>query len=262
MRYNEIPEEYKQFVTLSDTVFDSLPEEAQILLVDLARARHDSFVLEHTQVFREEVREFRDWRASQDIVSRPAVPPQNVSPVDYYLKLHSKYTVDVLPSHMGITDRDYHLNEYTPFPSRWDFVNMIRSEVEAFSRSRDTSIKVVNVCVSYVTGTNSLTWISFSKKEINEVGLDKLLQYLKSGEEYWEEDFYGGSSNIREFIGYYALNTGGFRISLEKIEGGYGEIKYDYYNCISIPCDKSNNCLIECFKRLETEGLDLSIETI
>lgn len=264
MRYNEIPPEYVQFIEVSEEQFDSLPEDAQNAMYNLAARLYESIVIRFVEEHGEEYRRARDWRAGHDIVRNPAVSP-GAENVDYYSELHSNYLVNKLPSHMGIVDYDYYLNDNTMLPNRWSFVKMIVSELEALSR--DSFMRVVNICVSYISSVNSVTWLSFSKKDINEIGLDQLLQYLISGEECWDEDFYSGSDNIRNFVGYYALNTAGFRISLESIQGGYGEVEYDYYECANICFDANNNCLIECFKSLDKDlkgigGTKLSVETI
>ncbi|KAG0995524.1 hypothetical protein G6F27_014023 [Rhizopus arrhizus] len=81
------------------------------------------------------------------------------------------------------------------------------------------------------------------------MGLERLLQHMVVGSDEWDEDFFGGSDHVRSVFDRILLTTEMFQITTQPIQGGFGEIEYDYYRCLNIP-DNNNDCLVKCFQHL------------
>src|SRR3954463_12521331 len=102
MRYTDIAPEYTQYIDIEEDEFNALPERAQHTILNLAKRIYDTLMIEFIREHREDNREYTQWRSVQDIVGTPIValsqttlePTRASEDVDYYLQLHSKYTLD------------------------------------------------------------------------------------------------------------------------------------------------------------------------
>jgi hypothetical protein len=224
--YDQIPTHLKTFIKIDKETYNTLNSQTKDFLIRNAVNLYDS---------------------TKNLIIFPAKTEDMKGKYDDTVG----ETFDVIksPDHMNLTDFFYQIKQDKDAPDRADFVNIIRSEMEKIKR--DSHYEVVNISVSYVTHHSDLIWLSFSRKNIEEIGLNGLLKHLVEGSDLWQEDFYGGSGGVKDVISTYAINTAAFSITAEAIRGGNlpesSIIEYDYYLGLSMP-NKSNNCLIECFK--------------
>ncbi|KAG1001093.1 hypothetical protein G6F27_013197 [Rhizopus arrhizus] len=208
MDYDHIPS-YLHFYINRD-FYESTPDDVKPYLVKSAELHHESNQHDITQ-------------------------PSFYVPHDTLLYTHEEY-----PPYMNFVEHEYVIASNDPI-SRHTFIDYVRTEYSRLSN-------VKNITFRYDVSGGWCQWLSFSSANINKYGLNALLDQMVCGNNEWDEDFYGGSDYVRNYFHKRSLSYAQFRITVELIQGGYGEVLYDYYKCIEATNNDSNDCLLECFR--------------
>jgi hypothetical protein len=224
MDYEELPSYIRQYIRRE--IYQSSPESARPFLVMMAEDQH---------------------RRNQHNITYLV----DESPGDKDIYDHEEF-----PPFMNIVDHRFTLKKDAEEPDRGRFINIIRNQVHTLSTV--PTYRVKNITMRYDISDGSVQWFSFSRKNIEEMGLDKLLNHMVIGQDEWDEDFYGGSDYVRNYFLSRSLSFVQFFIIVELVQGGLGQVEYDYYKCIDFGSVNDNDCLINCFQYLSGIRIDTS----
>ncbi|OZJ01370.1 hypothetical protein BZG36_05776, partial [Bifiguratus adelaidae] len=158
------------------------------------------------------------------------------------------YEHQELPPHINIVEHRFILKQAHAEPTRTGFINTIRSRFHALSNVEHYRVRNISVLYDYPNET--VQWFSFSRANVESIGLEQLLEHLVVGQDEWDDDFYGGSDYVRNYFTMRSLNFHRFCIVVEIIQGGMGEVEYDYFKCIEVGDSSAKDCLIDCFRYL------------
>ncbi|OZJ01421.1 hypothetical protein BZG36_05708, partial [Bifiguratus adelaidae] len=199
MNYDELPIYIRQYIP--QHIYENTPEESRPYLVTLAASQVG-------------VNEHNITRISDNLGGD-----------------HSEaYEHEELPPHMNIVEHWFTLRQGYTEPTRTGFINTIRSRLHVLSNVEHYRIRNISVLYDYPNGT--VQWFSFSRANVESIGLEQLLEHLVVGQDEWDDDFYGGSDYVRNYFTMRSLSFYRFCIIVEIIQGGMGEIEYDYFKCI------------------------------
>lgn len=220
MNYDDIPQHLIPFIAVPRERYESMEGDLRDIMLIQARRFY-------------EMTEMRITTCATD-------PPQ--------LREDQWYVHEIFPSVMSIISHEYTLRKNIEPPNRTEFIHHVSRVVKQLSSSTDHQVK--NVTFMYHSEQGLIFWLSFSRSNIESMGLDQLLSHMITGAEEWDESFFGGSDYIRQTFDRLLLSVEKFKVTTQMIQGGYGEVEYDYYRCINIPDNNNNDCLVKCFQYL------------
>jgi hypothetical protein len=246
MRYENVPENLRQYITLPEEVFNEANEVMQQALLSIAQNAYDA----HQRAEQERAR-FEESQQRLDAYVRRSTttdPEYNTEWDNYYLRSDS-----VLRG--GIRLIDLTLRPEITFdriPVRQEFVQIV---IETLRRLREEGLEPANVQLGYIAEENRVRYLSFSRKDLEENTLEELVRVMNLPKEELEEELFAGSDEPSWVVTHYKLFPSTFAVFCRKIEGGCDglltDVSYDYYKCLDLESD-DNSCLIECVRYFST----------
>lgn len=107
------------------------------------------------------------------------------------------FTSNIIREVANIKRIQYELKNGCQNPTRTEFVSIITNVVK--------EIKAINVVLYYIDDLDNARWISFSRDDINRLGLEECVSLIEYGILKWDSDMYHGSDNIYSHIVHSTL---------------------------------------------------------
>jgi hypothetical protein len=271
MKYSEIPDHLKEYVALSEDIFDVSPEVVQRALISAAERtyqEHQRAIQEREARRRAEVElerlgnlqaQFPHLAAveREDSLAQQAAPGVYEDNDPRYLNMLNEVYEREDPFIMktGVIKLRWNIRAESATPSRRNFVNMVQAELRRIFS--EDEYQPINVSLGYVTPYNRTFYRSFRADEVKAQGISSLMALLLVSEEDRDDRLFHGSDVAVEIRGA-TLFPHVFEIYCYYTSGGnhHTKIEYDYYVCAGLSSDESNNCLIECFRYITSDERD------
>jgi hypothetical protein len=210
MDYDEIPQHISQFI--SRAVYNRSSPEIQQALIENA---------------------YEAFEKQKNRVVFAAEASNN--PPDYEM-----FTSQVIREVANIRRIQYVLKAECENPSRADFAAIV-----AYAARQ---MNAINVVLYYIDDHDYPRWVSFSRNDINRLGLEQCVANIEKGVIQWDPDMYHGSDTVSSHIMHSTLSLDTFCIIVPKMpQGGARGKQYVNYTTLGIDSE-DNDCLIECFK--------------
>ncbi|CAO3628086.1 unnamed protein product [Cunninghamella echinulata] len=225
MDYREIEVDIRPFIPIDEEEYNSLSKAMKNVVYQGARVEWLSKGAPKIDSMRYPMKE-------EDGSSRLS-HLTNDEMCDYY------YEHNVMKSTVGIENHKFVVRSSFHIPSPWEYINMVQHQFK--------KLKATNATLTYVGNNDLIYHLCFSKNDIEKYTVDELFDILRKGSQSWEDNsLYPGSSNIRDAISTYRLDTNHFSIMVKSTKGGYGKMIPDYYDVLGLE-NNEDDCLIQCF---------------
>lgn len=239
MKYEDVSEYLRQYITVSEQIFDGLDEVVQQALLSMAQTTYD----EHQRAAESQQR--LEAYVRRSVTMEP----------EYDTEWDNYYTRNDSVLRGGIRLVDLTLRPEITFdriPVRQEFVQIVVGTLE---RLREEGLEPVNVQLGYIAEENRVRYLSFSRKDLEENTLEELVRMMNLPKEQLEEELFVGSDEPSWIVTHYKLFASTFAVFCKKIEGGCDglltNVSYDYYKCLDLESD-DDSCLIECVRYFST----------